>query len=311
MKHLFIFLLPFAAPLLLNAQEEYPFLESNLQWVEEHYYSDGFNPDNTVYLQYNLAGDTLIDGFVYRKLMVEEFYQGALREEPGKLLLHLDGVETTLLDFTLTVGDTIFFSDCDRNNPDNCQLMRVETIDSVEVLDGSLRKRLNFEVYLPNTFNTSLYYSVSWIDGIGSTWGIIPSGCGVIGGGRSLSPVCEQRLVCVQDTNNLLYNNTEDQIWECSERSIVSSSRNDRLPEESIMVSPNPALNGVSITAVNDLQFSRLRLQDITGKVLIDQVVSPLLFTHQLSLLGLSEGFYFLTAFTNEGKWATVRLVKQ
>lgn len=258
--------------------------------MEEHCYSGGFHPENTVYLQYSLPGDPFTNDFFYRKLMIENFHQGTLREEPGKLLLLHDGVETSLLDFTLTAGDTIIFSDYDRNTPANCQLMRLETIDSVEVLDGSLRKRINFEVYLPSTFNTSVYYSVSSIDGIGSTWGIIPFSCGVIGGEQSLSPVCEQRLVCVQDIKNLLYNNTEDQIWECSERSIVSSSHNDQPSEESIMVSPNPALNEVSITATNDVQFAPFDLQDITDKVLIDQAVSPLVLIHQLYLRELPRG---------------------
>ena len=311
MKHLLLYLITLTVPLLLTAQDEYSFLENNLQWVEEHFYSDGENTDPTQYLQFNVAEDTLIQDVTYRKWMLEEFYQGALREESGKLILLRDGVETTLLDFTLTVGDTIFLSDCDRNTPLDCQTLSLVSIDSVEVLDGSLRKRLTFELYLPNTFNSSLYYTVSWIDGSGSTYGLELSNCGVIGGGRSISPVCEQRLICVQDDHNLLFNNTQDQVWECSERAIVSSTHDGQLPEGSVMVSPNPTQDLINIISTDQVQLTRLRLQDVAGRVLLDQVVSPLLPAHQLSLSGFPQGLYVLTAFIQEGKWAAVRLVKQ
>lgn len=312
MKHLLLLLLTTATPILLFAQEEFSFLQQNLQWVEEYFYSDDVNGSTRSYLQYNVAGDTLIGGINYRKVLSDNQFQGGLRETPGMLHLYENGVETTVLDFTLSVGDTIFAAGCRENPPPNgCEYLYLESIDSVEVLDGSLRKRLNFELYLPYSFSDP-YFSVSWIDGIGSTWGLhLFDACDVIGGQRSISPVCGQRLTCVKGTERLLYNNTEDQIWECSKRAIVSSIRDGQLPAGSIVASPIPVLNEVTITPTDETQLSRLRLQDIAGRTLIDQLVSPLPTTHQLSLRGLPEGVYILTVFTHEDKWRSLRIVKR
>ncbi len=312
MKHLLLLLLTTATPILLSAQEEFSFLQQNLQWVEEYFYSDDVNGSTRSYLQYNVAGDTLIDGINYRKVMSDNQFQGGLRETPGMLHLYENGVETTVLDFTLSVGDTIFTAGCRENPPPNgCEYLYPESIDSVEVLDGSLRKRLNFELFLPYSFSEP-YFSVSWIDGIGSTWGLhLFDDCDVIGGQRSASPVCGQRLTCVQDNERLLFNNTEDQIWECSERAIVSSIPDNQLPESSLKVLPNPTFSNISIEVVPALQLTRLRLQDLTGRVLVDRPITIPSSTQVMSLTGLPPGVYIMTAYTQEGKWRAVRVVKQ
>lgn len=97
-----------------------------------------------------------------------------MKEEDKRVIYTLGSQTDTILDFNLTVGDTVVIGECDLmySSVEECQFMVLETIDSIQLRDGSIRKRLNFYGH-----NAGIYsfvdFEVSWIDGIGSTRGLI------------------------------------------------------------------------------------------------------------------------------------------
>lgn len=310
MKHLYFTFLLSALSFFLYAQDEYSFLTDGKQWVQDEYYSDGSNPSTLTYFEFTLRETVMVDGVQYTQVFRDTvFEEGLLREADGQLLILRNEEIDTLMDFNLEVGDT--FVVVGHGDVSRTQHMILLSIDSVTVLDGSIRKRLNFE--LNNVWFDGSGFGVSWIDGIGSTRGtIFNSLCSTNTRGRS-SGSCQVELICVKDANErLLYNSTEDEIYDCNKAGVISSNNNYQLPNGAFRLFPNPAGDFILVEGSYQYPVSRLVLTDMGGRRVLEQTLtSPATENYRIAIDGFPRGIYNLTVFTPHGRWSSLRVVKQ
>jgi hypothetical protein len=182
MKKLLL-LLVFISPFFSKAQTNvyHPFPDSNAVWGMIGGCIDGFCGDWGYFKDY-YDGDTIIDGFAYKKIYSEGIQMtggsccpypgtagtGYLREDTLARKVYWRtqwmNTDTLLYDFTLNIGDTLrgYLEYCGSGVP-----VTVQSIDSI-FINTSFRKRINFD-----TSDFCMYYSI--IEGIGSTTGL--TGC--------------------------------------------------------------------------------------------------------------------------------------
>ncbi len=127
-----------------------PFPTTNGEWI----YCYTFNIPYPKQKDYILKEDTSISNIAYKKIFVDGFYKGALRESSKKIYIVPDTSlnEYVLYDFNLTVGDTI-------KNPVGGAICSngpivINAVDSVLASDG---------------YHRSIRFIYGeWIEGIGS-----------------------------------------------------------------------------------------------------------------------------------------------
>ena len=169
MKRTFLFLL--LALLAWEVRADYtPFVVEGKTWVIEFDYDWEMNTKVTSHTMV-LSGDTLIGNHLYKKLMVHgsdgyNGYNGAYREEGGKVYVVLSGYATEKLqyDFNLQAGDkyTVY------NFYGNPQVYEVYLSDYL-YSQGHVLHRIGmgssgWEMYDLLSLNI-------WIEGIGTPWG--------------------------------------------------------------------------------------------------------------------------------------------
>lgn len=161
---------------LLSAQPYIPMLDQDYQWsnVYSDYWGDGYTS-----WQYTLDNPTDINGLFYYPVLTEGEASGCfLREEDGRVYLYDSGAtEYLVLDFNLEIGDTF------ENVGQYCDVFfNGSTIDFLEVIDiyddfiaDENRKVIQFQAYDgPGSPMSLEEYDEKWIEGIGSTKGILP-----------------------------------------------------------------------------------------------------------------------------------------
>jgi hypothetical protein len=153
-------------------QNYFSFPDSNAIWNtvgKNVFTSDEFRT------RYGLFEDTIINSTLYHKVydlfdtnLIHEnsSYFAAMRLEDKKVIIQIQNFpETILYDFSLTVGDTIWYEIGGFVYPSGCYLWpqshwkTVTSIDTITIENGDQRKRWHLE---------SGFMSDTWIEGIGS-----------------------------------------------------------------------------------------------------------------------------------------------
>lgn len=188
MKWIFSFLFAFVIQ-FSSAQAYHPFPDSNATWSENsYYYWTMFGTNIEVWNfsgeQFSLKGDTLINSKKYSLVQAQYIWSyttdydtvvidfskpvylaeiiGGIREDSSKVwffnfnypLAPIDS-EVVIYDFNLSKGESILYP----------YLRTVQEIDSIQLNDGSFRRRI---VFLEDGD-----VSDSWIEGIGSSLGFL------------------------------------------------------------------------------------------------------------------------------------------
>lgn len=91
----------------------------------------------------------------------------------------------------------------------------------------------------------------------------------------------------------------------------ITTGVNQHSVNNFLAVYPNPAADKLNLTALTNMKEIRLQLFDITGKLMMQDVISQLLpnTQHQLSLAHLDAGTYILSVSGSEGTH-TFRIIK-
>lgn len=300
-----------------QSQDQYSLVHEGAVWVQENFASGNFAEAPFSYAELRIEGDTLIEGLLYQKLFasgqtyfygppqLRPGYAGGIREADKRVLWYHQNSIDTLLDFNLLVGDTFHIP---QTNPDlPPQYMLVTNIDSIQVADLSFRKRINFEGYNATAgFVPQDTFRVAWIDGIGSTRGLLTNTtCGVFNNGRS--PVCFERLACHLKEGELLFTNTENRVDFCGLGGIITS--NDRLQVEAAKwsVFPNPFAEFISLQAEGSINANnwQLKITDLYGRQLFEQKLlsaDPI----KLELSSLPSGLYLLQIVNQSSEYSNV-----
>jgi len=245
--------------------------------------------------QYQIKGDTTINGVDYKKLysmnydslLVEdvEFF-GSIREDSLKRVYYLDkntvnsplgnnndSTEILLYDFSLNIGDTIYMPAI--YSEDSMQI--VESIDSM-LIEGQWRKRINFQ----QTINS--ISKRTWVEGIGNLKGLF-------------FPFLFEFenywiLTCYED-NSIFWTNPEmtQNGISCFGVGIEDNTNNSSL---SLDIYPNPCTNYI------EFSFNKLQNQDFTitifnslGKIVMEELIYAVQESFKLNTNSFNSGLYY------------------
>jgi hypothetical protein len=196
---------------------------------------------------YKFQGDTTVNEKLFKKVyettdsteQVWGFSNKLVREESGNVYLNSNGSEDLIYNFNITKGETISLLNMFGETND----WVVDTIDSVEV-SGTLLKRITLKLHD--------YLTDYWIEGIGSTLGIIYSGNFVID--------FSTNLLCATQQNLTIFNNPE-----YNDCYIFTGIRTPSI--SNIKIYPTLVYDNLYVESViYPLKFS---ITDIAGRVLI------------------------------------------
>ncbi|HRQ85041.1 MAG TPA: T9SS type A sorting domain-containing protein [Flavobacteriales bacterium] len=283
----------------------HPFPDSNAVWGMTSWCMDGQCGD-AAHIQNSYAGDTLIDGFQYKRIQEifvmtssngccyppENLGSGFLREDTiaKKVYWRSEAMagDTLLYDFDVQVGDTLtgYMGSCDMT-------WTVGSIDSI-LIDLNYRKRINYEV----SFDPGIQFSI--IEGIGSTYGLttcpfVPFEMGIF-------------LSCYTVDGDLLYPPSGADMAACGDLTSAVDPHM-ALGSSPLTCMPNPATDRL----VLQCDVSRLPLDvsvvDLTGVVHLRYVLN--MANSAIDISSLSSGVYFLHAVRRGTLVTTEMFIKQ
>jgi len=278
-------LLLFSLSLTLSAKGQ-TLVDTNKIWTITYCISNGGCP---TYI-YKFNGDTIIGSHQYKKLnasydstMSQWYYQEAMREDSTKKIFRVqygDTTEDIYYDFALNKNDT--FKTCFMSFP-----MHLDSIDTVQLLNGEKRKRFLFDLNMPNEI---------WIEGIGSLSGLINVGY------QYCSVDIVDFLNCFTEDNILKY---KDPISNTC-YFVVSVGESEK--NISITLSPNP-FHATATLSILDSRFTKgdLKIYDVMGQLVQQQIISNQ--STKINRNGLCDGLYFYQLSNSEGLMLTGKFV--
>ena len=278
-------LLLMAGGATMQAQEYVPMIQEGNEWhtldaqVCGPQSKGGYNT-----LVHQIAGDTLIEGVRYTKVMESLNDVGTptlaalLREEDGKIWdRYLNGSEMLLYDFTANVGDSLICGYGD--------YFVVDSI-SIEQIGGVDRKKLWFG--LEYDFIGEPYAMETWIEGIGSDLGLLFCGSYFFCGGY-------YRALCFHQNGEL--------VWQNPEYNACVITSVEEINDKVISVYPNPAME---IVTVDGVEAAEVQVYNALG-----QLVKTVRDANEISVAGLAEGVYLLRTVDADGKVYTNKITKR
>ncbi len=233
------------------------------------------------------SGDTIIGDVRYMKIMgtLNDGYPHlftVLREEDGKVWKrHLNTSEETLLyDFTASVGDTLCFGEPGAS-------FVLDSISMVQIGDVD-RRKFWFGLEYDGLGNPRA--KETWVEGIGSDFGLLWSGYyGVYDGWHC--------LLCFHQYGELVWQNPEYNT--CSYPYDAVEENKD----SEISVYPNPVRDRVVIEGIEAVE---IQVYNTLG-----QVVKSERNSNEISVEGLAEGVYLVRIMDAEGKVYTNKITKR
>lgn len=281
----------------------HPFPDSSAIWNIDSHAPCGLFFDSWEHLySIRITGDTIIKSINYRKLTVPiqvivsnggcaatgswtnpGYYAGGVRQDiPNKKVFFIRPTDTTeqlLYDFNMAVGDTVKGYTETFASPSDT----VQSIDSV-LVGGLYRKR----------WKLNSCYNFYFIEGIGSTFGLMGLSPGCITDGGDYS------LTCFHQNGQTLYPST------AANCELITSVNTAEKKSNQINISPNPS-NGSFIIDF-DKSIKEIRITDLLGNIIIRHE------THNQSKLkidNLQSGTYILTAIDMDGGTTNKKLIVQ
>lgn len=197
---------------------------------------------------------------------------GLFREEDGIVYGIKNDEELVFMDFNLDVGDSITIPMLDFGDSFDFTVLEV---DSIELLDGSYRKRLFLEC--------------SQIEGLGDYFvegfGSLRTYLGFV----SCYLDIESELLCFYQDGEKIYANTKfDECW-------VTTSVTD-IQAQGINIYPNPTTDFLTIefedAPTKEITF---KVYDYTGKLIRNFNNAGFQSHYRLQVADLTAGFYYLT----------------
>ncbi len=278
----------------------HPFPDSSATWniyFSLYCFSDGTAEE---YYSITISGDTLINNQRYHKLMtpfVQSFstgtcggtaigYKGAIRQDTTiKKVFYIaptDTVEELLYDFTMQVGDTV------RGYTETIAVPSPQTVHSIDsvLVGSSYRKRWNIGHF---------YYDNHFIEGVGSTYGLIERDPGTI------TDQAVYSVTCFQQNGNTLYYSPTTASTGCELITSINSIDNNT---NQIKVFPNPS-NG-SLTIDFNQSIKEILLTDLLGNIILQQYTNN---QTKFKINNLQSGIYILTVIDKNNKTTNRKII--
>lgn len=249
--------------------------------------------------KYYTDGDTIINSNTYVKLKKMEIpaindvsiyptYTGAIRQDTLNKKIYVVLTDSTteriLYDFSLQVGDTI--NSVLHDLASDCVGFNVETISSIDsiLINGNYHKRFNVQ----GSCN-----SVSYIEGIGSDYGLIFP---------NRLDEKESHLTCTKVNGQTYYPSNTSQ---CDLITSIGSLHNVFVVD----IFPNPTADEVNIVLSNKINLSAsIIIYNTFGEIIIQEKMST--NEKKLDISTLPNGLYFLKINSKENT-ITKKIIKQ
>ena len=233
----------------MQAQEYLPIAQKGNEW---HTFETAIHWINN-YVNW-CSGDTIIGNVRYMKIMGisnngDPHLFTVLREEDGKVWeRHLStSLETLLYDFTASVGDTLCFGEPGAS-------FVLDSISMVQI-GGIDRRKFWFGLEYDGFGNPRA--KETWVEGIGSDFGLLWSGYyGVYDGWHC--------LLCFHQYGEL--------VWENPEYGFCTYTTVEENKDSEIALYPNPGNNTLNICTT--LQNACVEVYDINGKLVHNQEIT-------------------------------------
>jgi hypothetical protein len=273
----------------------YPFPESNAQW-NIHYTLLGYPGFEEIY-SILISGDTLINGLLYHKLQVPYIqvlgnlktteivtgYNGAIRQDTLNRKVFIippaDITEQLLYDFTLQVGDTV------KGYIENIAGIKdaVESVDSVLV-------GINYH----KRWKINSYYKIYFIEGIGSTYGLIEYSPGHSVDAPDIFITCflQNGITTYPDTVN-----------SCK---LISTITPIDIESDQIKIYPNPSNGLLTIEFDKSLNVKEIRLTDLLGKSIFQEQTRNMT---KIKIDNLQSGTYIVTLIDKDDKMTKKKII--
>jgi hypothetical protein len=262
MKKLNLIILLGVLQLNVSSQNYFSLPNTKAIWTVFHYSQFGTNIQ-----KFGMFGDTIINSLSYKKIYEDwaptfninnASYRGAIREINKKIfIVHFtNNSETLLYDFNLNVGDTakiITYTGWQ-------YAYKVASVDSIN-LNGLYHKRWKF-----NQYNPSFHYEEYWIEGIGSSFGL-------------LSPLWSGsdncfNLLCASQDSSLIYQYlipaNPDCYWpiayDCEGVLNPASVHELTFENTKSIIFPNPFSSSAILKTSIELNNATLKVYDILGQ---------------------------------------------
>jgi len=241
-------------------------------------------------ITYTMTGDTLINGIAYKQVLQSSTFNNdsllinaVLRQEGEQVYFLFTGglneQEELLYDFSLEVGDTIFYQ------PPSCDIY-VSAINSIELENETFRKTWEFSSVSSNNIP---FAAETWIEGIGSVGGLFRP---------------HSELYCVQDINNTslsCFHENGAVLYTAYSTCIISDI--DEEIETEVFLYPNPSCLETKVSSQESVNTANL--YDLSGRLALNE------HSERIDLSKVSEGIYFAIIELNNGEVLVEKLLKQ
>ena len=262
-----------------------------------------FLPDSNAYISVSpykfwFMGDTIICSKQYKKVYVQSYdsipdfsqaiYFAAVREdtlnEKIYCLQKLDSVDRLIADFALQAGDTItvyaYWWILNLSQPTPYpKTSTVLTVDSI-LINDNYHKRINID----EGHEWGAPYSESWIEGIGSTWGLFFPNVQI-----NISTIEPPKLLCVHIEDTIFYQNPY--FTTCYLHDFFVEI--EEIDKTEIVIFPTLAEDLLNIKIKPEYNNEKFEYQifDIHGRVLLKNI----LISSVINISELPNGFYLIS----------------
>ena len=302
MKKGVIILLVSACCISANSTNLIPLLTSSAKWsvvttdesfTPEHMYTTQYT------IWYKISGESTVNDKTYKEMVsttdsttIAWKKSFLIRENEGKVywLLNEFAQEELLYDFTLNVNESIIDI-----NPARTKVSKVISINDT-TMNGIVRKKMVLTNY--NLDYPEMFYTETWIEGIGSLLGLKRESCDFAVGCYKSHKLC-----CYYSNNDLTY-----QCPTCScdigsfDKHIVSSEL------ELIKNCTNP-FNDVLYLKLNKITCANIELYNSAGLTIFSDIINNT-SSKKIQTSSFSPGIYILIIRDNERVISVKKLIK-
>ncbi len=304
MKYLYFI---FTFFMLFNTANSQSFVDQGNEWVQNgSFLAGGFYP-----IFYFVEGDTLIGGHTYAKVLFYENFGNA-------------STDTTYYAAIREVNDSVFIIDSDASEADERLIYdwnslvvdttevttypttRLETIDTITLLNGEQRRRFSYTAYreiYPTDQLDTMYNYRTVIEGIGEVdenvfhRGYIAT--------PELSPPFGLR--CFSKNGELLWLNPIYDV-DCESLILATQKLGEKTP---FKLFPNPVQDVLYLEWLDNKQMKGcLNVYSATGGMVYTQEFSGGAVNHEISTKTWVKGLYFILFISENGKQFVSQLVK-